>query len=294
MQNKNSILKLIKGLFHLPKKWSEHNRQAAMANADKGFKSYQARKLPEPGYQVKFVKAEETKAFGMMLCDAYELSGNFTLNDIADFVQEKRNEHPNHRLFATLDDFDQACYTFSHTCRAHLEEDEIEGYWEAEDIRDVLTFDKRVSNFKKHLADTSLDTIFGGGFWEEDSGQTPSVKTQDWLEREKFAYVQIVPVSCAADALISFPNGYFDSDYSPFENYRLAEALEKDFGFEVFGIGASYIGFMRAEAMKGEALDRVASWLSRLFTHENKEQLTSHIRNDLEEKNVFYLCYAQR
>lgn len=293
MGKKELFKKYVTGVLAAPKK-KEHKPVATQPIVPKPFKKPEARNFSPPECKVKFVKAEETKAFGFMLCDAYELSGNFTLNDVADFVQDKQKEHPNHRLFATLDDFDQACYTFGHACRAHLEEDEIEGYWEAEDIRDVLTFDKRINNFKKHLANTPLGTIFGGGSWNDESGQTPSIKTQDWQEREKFAYVQIVPITCAADALISFPNGYFDGDYSPFENYRLIEALEKDFGFEAFGIGANYIGFMRAEAMKGDELDRVASWLSRLFTHEDKDQLTSHIRNELEDKNVFYFCYAER
>jgi len=285
---------LIARILDLLQKGERHNHEAPQPDKNKPYKKFEAQNLSPAEFKVRLVKAEETKAFGIMLCDAYELTGNFTLNEIADFVQDKQKEHPNHRLFATLDDFDQACYTFGHACRAHLEEDEIEGYWETDDIREVLTFDKRVKNFKKHLADTHIDTIFGGSFWEDESGQTPSIKTQDWKERERFAYVQIVPVNCAADALISFPNGYFDSDYSPFENYRLAEALEKGFGFQAFGIGASYIGFMRTEPIKDEELDQLASWLRSLFSHAVQEQVRSHISNHIEGKNVFYLCYAER
>lgn len=244
--------------------------------------------------KVQFIEAKDTSAFGDILCDSYELSGNFTLNDIEQFVRKHRASHPDHRLFATLDDFDQACYTFGHACGHHLQEEQIEGLWEADNIRDVLTFELRVSNFQKRLRETLPHEIKAKRSWQAANSLTGSLKTDNWPEYENKSYVQIVPVSAAAETLIAFPNGYFSGDYTPFENYRLAEFLDKEFGFELFGIGAAYIGFMRQTPLIEKELDNLILWLSGLFSKEDKTDITAYLRRELENKSTFYLCYAER
>jgi hypothetical protein len=294
MNSKGPITKFVGSIIDFIRNRDSQIPDPSLPITNKIDKDYEVLELPPSEYDVRLIKAKDTKAFGTLLCDAYELSGHFTINDIANFVCEKQKHHPNHRLFATLDDFDQACYTFGHTCHSQLHEDEMEGYGETESLNDFLPFEKRAENFKRLLPETSLDQIFSKRFWADENEQTPSLKTQDWKEQERFAYVQIVPVNCAADGLISFPNGYFSGDYSPFENYRLAETLEKQFQFEVFGIGASYIGFMRTEPIIDDELDRLVSWLYRLFSQDDHEHITTYLRNELDGKSIFYLCYAER
>ena len=104
--------------------------------------------VPPINISVRKIDAKDTNAFGTILCDAYELTGSFTLDDIRDFILAREVDHPNHLLFATLDDFDQACYTFGHSCGSRLQENSLsELHTDFDDIRNVLTFQLRRDNF---------------------------------------------------------------------------------------------------------------------------------------------------
>ena len=251
--------------------------------------------IPPISINVRKIDAKDTKAFGTILCDAYELTGNFTLNDIRDFILAREAEHPNHLLFATLDDFDQACYTFGHSCGSRLREDRIpELQKDVEDIRDVLTFELRRDNFLNLLKETSPDSIFGQRFWINGSEPFPSIRSTPTQDREAKSYVQIVPVTYAAEAIIAFPNGYFGGDYLPFENYHLFKSLDEKFELKAFGIGASYIGFHRSDVLTGTELEALIDFLAKLFGEINRTEFDASVRMELEGKSHFYFCYAER
>jgi len=262
--------------------------------ANRAFESYQKRKLPAEGFSIEKIAPQEAKVFGEIFCEAYKLSGNFTVDDIANFVAEKTAENAPNRLFAILDDFDQACYTFGHACNSHLKEDTIEALWDAEGIHKVWSFEKRAANFKSLLREVPETQIYGKRFWQDKTAEFPSIKATDWTQRETLSYVQIVPVESSAEALISFPNGYFNDDYSPFETYRLIDMLEKEFSLSAFGIGANYIGFSSEEPIIGDRLINLAGKLSQLYRQADKEVITKDIKQDLDKKTIFYLLYADR
>ncbi|PRP93290.1 hypothetical protein ENSA5_43120 [Enhygromyxa salina] len=67
------------------------------------------------------------------------------------------------------------------------------------------------------------------------------------------------PLDCltiAADeasmAIAALPNGYFQGDLTPMENYKLAEYLREGFGYEVLGLGSFLAAYVRDEPV-GEA-----------------------------------------
>ena len=62
--------------------------------------------------------------------------------------------------------------------------------------------------------------------------------------------LKIVPVEKPYEGICGFPNGYFESDLNPFENYALAKHLFDKYNFELFGIGASFLGFFRNEMLE--------------------------------------------
>ncbi|WP_256573700.1 MULTISPECIES: hypothetical protein [Pseudomonas] len=45
----------------------------------------------------------------------------------------------------------------------------------------------------------------------------------------------------------AFPNGYFTSDLDPAKNFAVARHFSEAHGYELMGVGAFYIGFIRAE-----------------------------------------------
>jgi hypothetical protein len=58
---------------------------------------------------------------------------------------------------------------------------------------------------------------------------------------------QIVPVARACKAISAFPNGCFHGDLTPMEIFAVAPRFEERCRYELFGIGASYLGFLRRD-----------------------------------------------
>lgn len=50
-------------------------------------------------------------------------------------------------------------------------------------------------------------------------------------------------------AIAAMPNGYFNRDLTPAQNYLLAEQLRTEFGLEIFGLGAQHAAFCRADTL---------------------------------------------
>jgi len=259
---------------------------------DKAYSKYRERKLPPEGLQAQLVKAQDAKAFCEILCDCYELKGNFTIDDIAAFVRDKRAQHPNHKLLGILDDFDQACYTSAHACSNHLREDEIEDLWDEDTDTSKLTFEIREKQFKKLLNEDTSEAPPKTLFWFEDQVEFSNIKTSPWTFRETFSYVHIVPVKSASQTLMEFPNGYFTSDYSPFQNFRLAEYLENNFSFELFGIGASYLGFERHDVLQDSELESLVNFLESLYINADASVIRDHLYKKLEGQRTFYFRYT--
>ena len=75
-----------------------------------------------------------------------------------------------------------------------------------------------------------------------------------------------VPVTHPSEALFGAPNGYFLGDLTPAQNFVLAEHLRINHAYELMGLGASLIDFIRADPADKDdvaaVLDSVA-WLYR-------------------------------
>lgn len=233
------------------------------------------------------------KAFGEIFCDGYELTGNFTLDDILAFILNNKASHPTEHLFATLDDFSQASYTFGHACGHHLEEDTDEHFpWS--ELPTPERFLRRKENFQEKLKDITFDSVKGKRYWCDETSHLPSLVGGTPQFHEQKSYVQIVPVEKPYEALMAFPNGYFSDDYSPFENYRVAEYLSNSFAIELFGIGASYMGFRSDVPMEGNRLTSISAFITSLYPPESSGLTAKTVSNILENETVFYFCYAER
>ena len=78
-------------------------------------------------------------------------------------------------------------------------------------------------------------------------------------------YLLEVPVKNFYEAIIAFPNGYFEDDFTPFENYFLSQMLEEKFGYTLFGIGASSLAFYREEPLNEALIQKLAKKLSKIY-----------------------------
>ena len=102
----------------------------------------------------------------------------------------------------------------------------------------------------------------------------------DYLDQQ--ILLKVVPVEKSYEGICGFPNGYFTCDLSPFENYALAKHLSEKYGYELLGIGASLLGFIRNEKLEEEQIDELISDLAQLYHTEEEvfEDLAEFIRNN--------------
>jgi len=271
------------------------------------------RTSPPPGpinYEVSKYNQADVSEFTALLCDGYLLSGSFTLNEIADFVQNTCKNHPEHVLLATLDDTDQGFYTCGHSIMSNdlnntddydlsglptelFEDGEHCGY-----LKSKEEFFIRKGNFQKNVTDLSIESLLKKRWWSGDTEPVPSLlspKSKSTLSRENRSYVQIVDVENGYEAIAAFPNGYFADDYDPFENYTLAKHLFDNFGFKLFGIGSIYLGFMRDDPLDDGTNQKLAEFIAKLY--DNYKDEISHqnlIADLLSSQTVFYIAYADR
>ena len=258
--------------------------------------------------EAKPYKQNEIKEFTALLCDGYRLTGSFTLSEVENFVRKKYKQYPNGIFFATLDDTGQAFYTCGHSIDSN-DLNNIDGYdltslpphqfEDGEHIGDLRTpeeFFIRRENFLKNVKGKSLNDLFKKRWWSKATEPVPSLLVSESvssLPRENRSYVQIVNVEKCYEALAAFPNGYFADDWDPFENYILAKHLFENFEFKVFGVGATYLGFMTDAVLDEASNMELASFLASLYS--NYEDHITHrnvIAKLLANKTTFYIGYA--
>lgn len=255
----------------------------------------------------------DSGAWVSLLCEGYKLTGSFTLQEIADFIRSQSSHHPGHILFATLDDVRQAAYTCGHsTDKNRL--DDIEGhdlsalppsvFEEFDGEREhqgylTLTeeFPIRHKNFMRKASEEHASNLKGCLEWFDGEYGATVMTNADLptIAREDTSFVQIVPVKTAPEALASFPNGYFSEDLSPFQNYALCKTIEDRFGFSVFGVGATYLGFMRETVLDSATSAELAACLSGLIRdYDGAACLTRSLAKKLEGEREFYVAYGGR
>ncbi len=68
------------------------------------------------------------------------------------------------------------------------------------------------------------------------------------LAHDDVVYVQRVPVPRDDLLIAGLPNGYFSCDWDVFHNHAVIRRLEAAHGYRFFGIGASWLGFVREQS----------------------------------------------
>lgn len=208
------------------------------------------------------MKLEYIKEYcGDFLCGYYRIHDLVDINDLLDEVQVLSQGSRGCKFIMTLDDIGQASYTSMHSKMSNeldggewLTNEDIDPSWmDGDFLRDDLSFDNqfliRKLGFKHGLSKVKLEDIFNKKLFLDKESREEFIESNKnpLAVVDKEAYLLKVPVEYSYEAIYGFPNGYFSCDFSPFENYRLSEYLEKEYDFHLFGIGASYISFIKGQ-----------------------------------------------
>ncbi len=232
---------------------------------------------------MKIKKLKSSDRRHVALCPTVLITDIDAFAQLMAVVDEYAEKNPDASVLISLDDLGQAHYTSQHAMSSN-ELDEVEGY----DLSsvDAAAFENGEhlgypstpseffileANFRKKCAAADFAQACAKGLTLDDDELSTleriNADPAQCLDDEVLLHT--VPVREPSMMLSAFPNGYFDSDLDPFENYAVAEHLRQQYGYRLFGIGASCIGFRRAAPLDAGLAQALARDLTRLYNCAN-------------------------
>jgi hypothetical protein len=242
--------------------------------------------------KVTFAKAGTLTAFTTPLCDAWVIEGCDSFADFLAIYDQKSAANPDHHIFASLDDYSQACYTSGHAMGKY-DLDPTDGDGGAE----LSSAEKFATTYTKFIAQTGkvafadlAGRLMGNAGDDEPSLVDLNTNPDQCLDRE--IVMQIVPVTLPEDALAAFPNGYFSDDLTPFDNHALAAHLRNRYGYKLIAIGAAYVCFLRDEVVDEADAKAVATDIVALYSDVDEVTAVSGLAAVLSGKRYLITNYA--
>jgi len=246
----------------------------------------------------------DPQADNSLLGQCYRVNGPISQAELLKAYDEAPAGHQH--LF-TLEDLGQALYTSMHASHYHdLDSGDwllaagIDPSWLQDGYpREDLSLEQRLHirrlGFLRLLPQTSFDSIFDKDLrLNEDSLSELQAGNNDLVSQlDSECYLLRIAAQRAYESLYGFANGYFSCDLSPMENFRLAEHLEDNYGYRLFGLGASLIAFRRTRALDAQQASMLLDLLVRLYAgEENISQVRALFRDSL-ERELLVLRYTE-
>lgn len=199
-----------------------------------------------------------------------------SLAEVLACLGELHSREPAHRFLCTLDDLGQCCYTSMHAREdARLTPDD-EGADEDLDYDDPVALHGHEARQLAHVA-AQLDAPALRQDWRalaearlssQDDVDALLAMNRDpdqLLAHDDIVYVQRVPVARDDLLIAGLPNGYFSADWNVFQNHALIRHLASAHGYRFFGIGASWLGFVRPQAPDAAQARRLVVDLAQVY-----------------------------
>ncbi|MDN3619616.1 DUF4253 domain-containing protein [Polaribacter undariae] len=241
-----------------------------------------------------------------LLFESFLIENIKSYEELMDVYQTYKQNHPDKTIILTLDDLGQAEYTSGHACDWNSLLD-TEGY-------DLSGLDKACydedNEHLGHLSTPSEYFIIRENFLKQTKGidfkmvceRNINNSEDDVLDLEnmnesplafldKQVILKILPVEKPYEGLTGFPNGYFNADLSPFENYALSKHLFEKYSLELFGIGASFLGFIKNEKLEENKVKELIVDLAKLYNTTESE--FDKLAEIIKDKNHLFLRYTE-
>ncbi|AGL84635.1 hypothetical protein EDF83_3145 [Pseudomonas protegens] len=242
-------------------------------------------------------------------CDEYSLSAISSLDELIDAYRKIAGDHPGFQPLLSLDDLPQARYTSGHA-RNNLglddaSEQEIallpaECFEQGEYLGYPTTkaeFAICLRNFTDLVAGSSFEDACAHGLTLD----APALR--EWVDYQQNPVslldqplsALLVPVEQSYQALAAFPNGYFSCDLGPAQNFAVARHFAQAHGYELIGVGASYLGFLRAEPADLCVASAVASDFCALYNtpEEDRQAVVSTVVEAVHGRTHLWLRYVE-
>lgn len=260
-----------------------------------------------PAMDIQFIGSETPDNFSGGLCDEYRISAIGSLNELSAAARTINANHPGCRVLFTLDDRHQARYTSGHAantldlgnaCEQELAALPPECFENGEYLGYLCTkaeFGICLRNFRAVVAPATFEGACAHGLTLDEQA------VQEWLDYQQHPLTLldqpvsalVVPVEQSHDALAAFPNGYFTSDLDPAQNHAVARRLAQNHGYELMGVGASYLGFWRAEAADAVVAQALAQDFCALYNVAERSRMAAVFAEAIVGRDYVWLRYTE-
>jgi hypothetical protein len=180
------------------------------------------------------------------------------ITELVNLVRGEQADHPQESIFVTLDDLDQALYTSMHATESdELEIDTGDLDFVNDQDADEMAQQRQFAHTTVQLANPELRQSWGqlGGSRETDAAGV----------LDEVTILMHVPTGDRTTAIAALPNGYFSDDWNTFQHHAVARHLAKRYQYQTFGIGASWVGYLRDTPLLADEAAQLASDLAELY-----------------------------
>lgn len=222
-----------------------------------------------------------------------------SLREVLAVLDGLRKDQPEARFLCTLDDLGQCCYTSGHAgdgerlrldADIDFEDPQAVHAWEASKLAHIA------AQLQAPQHRLSWDQVAGTQDAGDEGIQALLAMNRDPdAVLDQVAYVQRLPVASDDLLIAGLPNGYFTCDWDVFQNHAVIRHLQERYAYRFFGIGASWLGFVREEPMRADDADRLVVELRRLYGQADARQVATWLELSLtlQRSEVLLLGYTE-
>lgn len=218
---------------------------------------------------------------GNLACSHEWLEDVASLDEVLARLDALRAADPAHCYLSTLDDLDQCSYTCGHASQDERLYLEVPEGFDWEDPVQLAAWERdSLLHRAGQLRNPELMQS-----WEQVCGTLctigPDVDALLAANRapeqllDDVLYLQRVPVAAQDLAIAGLPNGYFSADWDMFQNHAVIRHLGQAHGYVFFGMGASWLGFARAQPPDAAMARQLAAELRQLYG-KGREEVLEH------------------
>ena len=226
-----------------------------------------------------------------------------TLDEVLERLAVLRAADPAHRYLCTLDDVSQCSYTSGHASqdeRLYLDSpDDMD--WEDPAQEQALTLaslQHRVAQLQRPELVQDWAQVCGTLLLAaEDVDALLQANRRPEVLLDEVVYVQCLPVPDDELMIAGQPNGYFSADWDSFQNRAVIRHLAAQYGYRFFGMGAAWMGFVRASLPDAVLVDRLIEDLRMLYG-QGQDEVREHagwaqLASVLLSRRTLMLGYAE-
>ena len=247
----------------------------------------------------------ENKKHSLLTDEAQELlcfatmSESESWKDILNLYAKLKEKNAPKKVLMLLEDIGQCDYTSMHASMGdglYFDTSELIGDGDNEDVRYENTLPLEVKYHIEQLLkpenQVNIRDLYGKfNYSDQDQAILLTINEKPEKILDKVIQVKLVDSENEHQKFAAQLNGYFSCDLNPFESFSLIQSLDKNFGLEYVGLGASLLFFIKTSMFTSNKLDTLFLELDKIYSFNSK--ISAQLKQHLLHQDYFILPYTE-